>query len=783
MLIWRRRLTILLSLFISVLVLVKGDNQEDASATRQPVDSFATGKLNQFKGFYTPRPLPPNAQFTFASVWAAWSAWSFCANGAQMRVRACNTVRGFSCLGPNMETKPCGTLTQDSDRSHAQVQINTDLEGRDYEAVDPWFEDRREALRQLSPKAKNSGQASKSDKKPMSSKEFLQRSAGKTVQGMGQRSPGVPNYGGNGNGLVGPPRRASAVQNYEGPPRAPSMTPELLFGSKLEVPDTPINSSEGIEKSEELGDSFTTTTVSGPLPGSTVSSLVLMDQNKPNQDSTLQKSDPVIGNPGEGLDEIDLWLATSSKGSTSSTLPPSTTTTTEPVPAFSITDEMETASESTKTTTMEIVRTTMAETQMPEQTDLMSTEIQTEKPEPVPVTPSRGTNWAKNQGWIARPEPGRLHSGEVVFPKKQEDRISTDTAKALEWMLANMTKAAERELQEQRKIVEGGKDSKPERLHSGESRIPRLNANANPLPLAIISEEFRGDHNNINRKAFGIKSYGNDSVKIHSLSPFDRRKEFLQKNANPPRATAETLMPADVSNEKSAANPENDAELREALSMQKDLASLHTIMRHIENEIKALKPDAASENPIQNGAKTNTFEPTHSIQGDRMVVNPKAWEADFLMPSTPKPRQSTPPPMAQTTVDLDNVELTKLLLVEGGVEKQTEAKWSDWRPWAECFCNRQVRTRVCVYDNAYNSKGCQGRSYESRPCITHRPCPQSRLQTVKPVTMESSTAGYYTLAPARGPRQRPDPRFLRPHPLAVARHSNPSKHFLLKKLT
>lgn len=35
----------------------------------------------------------------YGSIWASWSAWSFCVNKVRVRVRACNTVRGFSCLG------------------------------------------------------------------------------------------------------------------------------------------------------------------------------------------------------------------------------------------------------------------------------------------------------------------------------------------------------------------------------------------------------------------------------------------------------------------------------------------------------------------------------------------------------------------------------------------------------------------------------------------------------------------------------------------------------------
>ncbi|EYC25261.1 hypothetical protein Y032_0012g1791 [Ancylostoma ceylanicum] len=102
-----------------------------------------TGKLNQFRGFVTPRPLPPNAEFVYASVWAAWSAWSFCSNGVRIRVRACNTVRGFNCLGPNKEFTPCDPSLRHSHRNPSAPS--------DYDVVDPYEADRREAMRQLYP--------------------------------------------------------------------------------------------------------------------------------------------------------------------------------------------------------------------------------------------------------------------------------------------------------------------------------------------------------------------------------------------------------------------------------------------------------------------------------------------------------------------------------------------------------------------------------------------------------------------------------------------------------
>lgn len=121
----------------------------DLEVTTEP--SWApTGRLNQFNGFATPRPslLPANAQMVYASVWAAWSAWSFCSDSKRIRVRACNTVRGFKCLGPNQQTEACDPSTSPIlGRPPRPNTVNSD----DYDTVDPWQEDRVEALKQLYP--------------------------------------------------------------------------------------------------------------------------------------------------------------------------------------------------------------------------------------------------------------------------------------------------------------------------------------------------------------------------------------------------------------------------------------------------------------------------------------------------------------------------------------------------------------------------------------------------------------------------------------------------------
>ncbi|KAH7730814.1 hypothetical protein AAVH_01863 [Aphelenchoides avenae] len=57
----------------------------------------------------------------------------------------------------------------------------------------------------------------------------------------------------------GPPTRHRALST--GPAHAPGMTPELLFGSKLEIPDTPIKSGSTEEKETEVGSQRSSTGV------------------------------------------------------------------------------------------------------------------------------------------------------------------------------------------------------------------------------------------------------------------------------------------------------------------------------------------------------------------------------------------------------------------------------------------------------------------------------------------------------------------------------------------
>ncbi|CAO4360313.1 unnamed protein product [Caenorhabditis nigoni] len=223
-----------LPFFLLLLIIPIACQLHDMEMTTQP--SWApTGRLNQFNGFATPRPslLPANAQMVYASVWAAWSAWSFCSDSKRIRVRACNTVRGFRCLGPNQQTEACDPSTSPIlGRPPKPNTIN------DYDTVDPWQEDRVEALKQLYP---DESIDEKLNHLPDHEKERLRAR------------------------LLPPPTQMShELLNRPGNERdgAPGATPERLFGARalgsksFAVPNTPIqiNGKDALKFPELLAD-------------------------------------------------------------------------------------------------------------------------------------------------------------------------------------------------------------------------------------------------------------------------------------------------------------------------------------------------------------------------------------------------------------------------------------------------------------------------------------------------------------------------------------------------
>ncbi|CAJ0596063.1 unnamed protein product [Cylicocyclus nassatus] len=97
-------------------------------------------------------------------------------------------------------------------------------------------------------------------------------------------------------------------------------------------------------------------------------------------------------------------------------------------------------------------------------------------------------------------------------------------------------------------------------------------------------------------------------------------------------------------------------------------------------------------------------------------------------------------------------------IITDGVGRIDDTHWTEWGSWAECFCEKQVRTRRCMYTGAMSS-GCEGSSFESRSC-TGGWCPVSP-DTVRP---EMTTA-----RPEETSKNPKDPRRqFRPHHLRTA---------------
>lgn len=107
---------------------------------------------------------------------------------------------------------------------------------------------------------------------------------------------------------------------------------------------------------------------------------------------------------------------------------------------------------------------------------------------------------------------------------------------------------------------------------------------------------------------------------------------------------------------------------------------LRQAMRQIENELETLQ-------------STNVQSP------NEVKINPKTSDME-LVPKAPLITKPITPELSLLGINNNNNQIPNQ--IENGL---VSAQWSNFKPWAECFCGRQVRTRICKYDNAYHSSG------------------------------------------------------------------------------
>ncbi|VDN02883.1 unnamed protein product [Thelazia callipaeda] len=97
------------------------------------------------------------------------------------------------------------------------------------------------------------------------------------------------------------------------------------------------------------------------------------------------------------------------------------------------------------------------------------------------------------------------------------------------------------------------------------------------------------------------------------------------------------------------------------------------------------------------------------ITDERNKMN--AYEKAINLNLVPKGPLTSSPLSTTTPIVIDQ---SRLILLS--INEKSLSNWSGWTEWQRCFCGKQIRTRVCHYEDSYLTSGCSGKSYESRPC-------------------------------------------------------------------
>ncbi|CAD5224140.1 unnamed protein product [Bursaphelenchus okinawaensis] len=392
-----------------------------------------TGILHQFQGYRTPRPFPANANFMYASVWASWSAWSFCANGVQVRVRACNTVRGFSCLGANRETKDC----ENPSRPQPLPQPGNQLPRRpvhtgrpDYDTIDPYDDDRKEALKQLGqysdyevPELKN--------QKPQQELKLLGEKTAKVLTPQG-------------------PSRLERPEASVEPSQAPSMTPEKLYGK---------------EKITKVAPQSRTTLTTNFAPSST-SPQIETTQREPTSSlpTTVEQTYPTTGATTAQTEQLTQTVA----------LEPSTVHSAEVASNIKLISTVDQHFKEPPSKTTEIAAEAtapvagVASIHEAPVGDINEENIEVKQPGhskiSIPVSPVNTVVIQEDTSVVPTSNPTTTTVRVTEATTQNSNILNADTFKALEWMLNNMTNAAKTE--NSKKVHQMNLDSNV--LHSGE---------------------------------------------------------------------------------------------------------------------------------------------------------------------------------------------------------------------------------------------------------------------------------------------------------------------------
>nr|CDJ91294.1 Thrombospondin domain containing protein [Haemonchus contortus] len=797
-----------------------------ARTTEEP--SWApTGKLNQFRGFVTPRPLPPNADFVYASVWGGWSSWSFCSNGMKVRVRACNTVRGFSCLGPNQEVEPCyGNVFPPSHREKVPS---------DYDVVDPYEADRREAMKQLYPDEAPLEQPSPPPQptravpnfvkipKP-DEHEFRRVHAAQPIQSS-QEAIEL--------------ERAIKELLIQKPASAATALANHLSSEQLNIQEEELNealSSLQIRNEGRLGGTRDHSSqevwrpkeqvASTTKPSAENSTEIQSMENKSveNSPASEQKEKAKVENPNvkdhmditnpDFLDEDHLPAEFQQRETASPSeiphnedfirvdlnkeAPPPVSTTTDPnvieeikhllddedhfekfgtrpeIVQPQLSNSIDEDTEPVVVTPAPPEPTTITFPTMPSTTSTAATTTVVNEAagfiEPVvvnkPLVSAKVTSYGlskplpetvmkqkKNKGFgftgfaFRKSSDSKrfIHYGEVTkktpTPENSPQDLSPDTLKALDWMLQNITKLAEQGDESLKKEFSLDGDSTSNTGFPIPNELFPTDEDAEIVkPVKRTKSRKGGKKSKKLRKGMSKLRKGGrgpQSLELHSgeFKPVEKRKKksfpkFRSRVPNNLRARSfgfRTVIDEKPRSVENTGTVDADGKFVNPSTLVEEIARLEAAMSSVERKVKEVddEPVPFEGNVIHSGLSIpKSVEYADDTAGNseatRITVETNATESV-------NPLQYGPPPQA---LDLNLVPIEKgflpgsnadfhqqpmHLITEGDIDRQ-ESRWTEWGEWNDCFCEKQVRTRRCIYSGVL-SQGCQGDSYESRSCV------------------------------------------------------------------
>ncbi|CAG9536926.1 unnamed protein product [Cercopithifilaria johnstoni] len=691
--------------------------------------NYRTGKLNQFVGFATPR-LPPstNGPFIYGSIWASWSAWSFCVNKVRVRVRACNTVRGFSCLGKKQEFMEC-------DMDYMQPAVHES----DYAAVDPWEEDRREAMKQLYsqkylPDELEKENSGKSKIKFMPHESGIRRhermrATTKGVDGDHtgpHKQIGIQNDEQTTSALDARNSNATAGKSLPLSPFETTTGTPLLTDTKLEsnhklqqvspsIDQLPIQSmkqSSMASKSSPLQSVHKAPPISllpqSSLPQSpdkpeqieqsvlsTATEKILVDQI--NQIVPSKEQEVIAATPTKVLvwmpPGITTWVLQEPLNNNINHFDISATTPVidllNPIaPESSISQINKLPTTSSLSSLSPLSPTELITTKMPK---IMEVPSDHQSSIPVPVAkalmPISTAEITRNNEFLTDNSQFMLPGSNIM---QKEFKTLTTNSSLLNRNHGISLKKSDQILGEDRHGISSFGILPEHNVHS--RYVPRLESQVSPFtPKTYVVDQSRRTLED--GKADFDKAKDNDRAADDNDKILDLLLEVMSSDDNIDQSKKKLL-----SNKNSYFDQPSSKEIK-LDKMKKKVKSLQKAVKAMEEAL--------------NGS--NEVEAYRNAMDLNLVLRGPPTSTSFSTTST-------------TPIVIDQ---SRMFLVT--MNENATSNWSEWTNWQQCFCGKQIRTRICHYETPFLVRGCMGKSYESRPCDGRDHCPS--ISTPLPVTI------------------------------------------------